>query len=192
PLPRSWFARLTLGRDLARADAVILQRKLLPRLTLALLRRRVRRLVFDFDDALWLRDSYSAKGFEAPRRARRFRSLVRACDLVVAGNDYLAAEARRWTDPQRVIVIPTCVDPTAYPATRRPQAGVQLVWVGSSSPLRGLERFAPTLSAIGRAVPGVRLKLICDRFLDIPGLPVDRCEWNEATEAAEIASADIG
>lgn len=67
-----------------------------------------------------------------------------------------------------------------------------MVWIGSSSTLRGLEQFTPTLTAIGRAVPGVRLKIICDRFIDIPGLPVDRCMWNEATEADEIAAADIG
>lgn len=192
PLPRSSYGRLTLGRGL-NADAVILQRKLLPRLAVSLLRRRVKRLLFDFDDALWLRDSYSEKGFDSPQRARRFRSIVRACDLVMAGNEYLAAEVRRCSGPDRVAVIPTCVDVAAYPRVPRPpRIGLQLVWVGSSSTLRGLEQFAPTLSAIGRAVPGTRLKLICDRFLDIPDLPVDCCEWNEATEAAEIATADVG
>jgi glycosyltransferase involved in cell wall biosynthesis len=36
------------------------------------------------------------------------------------------------------------------------------------------------------------LKLICDRFVEFPGLPVERCVWSEAAEAQEIASADIG
>jgi glycosyltransferase involved in cell wall biosynthesis len=194
PLPRGWAARLTLGRDLAYADAVILQRKLLPRVALALLRRRVRRLVFDFDDAVWLRDSYSPKGFADPKRTRRFRAVCAAADLVVAGNEYLATEARRWAAPDRVVVVPTCVDVTKYPPppAKPARPGVQLVWVGSSSTLRGLERFIPTLSAIGRAVPGTRLKLVCDRFLSIPDLPVDECPWVEATEPAEIAAADVG
>jgi hypothetical protein len=69
---------------------------------------------------------------------------------------------------------------------------VRLVWVGSSSTLQGLERFTNTLSAVGRAVPGLRLKLVCDRFITIPGLPVEACEWREDTEAAEIAGADVG
>lgn len=190
-LPRSWYGRFTLGREAADADAVILQRKLLPRVALGLLRRRVKRLIFDFDDAVWLRDSYSPKGFSDPRRARRFRAMMRACDLVVAGNEYLANEARRFTS--RVVVIPTCVDVSKYPRSPlAPRPSPLLVWVGSSSTLRGLEQFAPTLSAIGRAVPGTRLKLICDRFIDIPDLPVDRCEWIESTEPAEIAAADIG
>lgn len=193
PIPRSWFGRVTLGRDLADADAVVLQRKLLPRTAVALLRRRVRRLVFDYDDAVWLRDSYSAKGFADPRREGRFRAVVRACDLVIAGNDYLAAAARRHT-AGRVAVVPTCVDVAKYApnASRAGDRPPVLVWVGSSSTLRGLERFTPTLSAIGKAVPGTRLKLICDRFIDIPHLPVERCPWAEAAEPADLAAADIG
>jgi glycosyltransferase involved in cell wall biosynthesis len=191
PVSKSWFGRLALGRALANADAVILQRKLLPQVPLALLRRRVKRLIFDFDDAVWLRDSYSPKGFDDPRRSRRFRSTMRACDLVVAGNDHLAAEASKVAS--QVVVIPTCVPIEKYNRPRvREATSIRLVWVGSSSTLRGLEQFTPTLSAIGRAVPHSRLKIICDRFIDIHDLPVDRCVWSETTEPAEIAAADIG
>ncbi|MBN9117880.1 MAG: glycosyltransferase family 4 protein [Planctomycetes bacterium] len=205
PLPQSLLGRLQLGRDLTSYGAVILQRKLLPRWAIGLLRRRVRRLLFDFDDAVWLRDSYSAKGFDDPKRAARFRVTVGACDLVIAGNEYLAAEARKFVPAVRLRVIPTCVDVAKYvvrslrdriPKTGHgvtgPHEALRLVWVGSSSTLKGLERFAPTLSAIGRAVPGVRLKLVCDRFAEFPPLPVERCVWAEATEAAEIAAADVG
>ena len=193
PLPRGPLGRLVIGRGLSDADAVVVQRKLLPRWAVALLRCRVRRLVFDFDDAVWLRDSYSARGFDDPKRLARFRATVAACDLVVAGNAFLAAEARRHTDTNRVIVIPTCVEPGKYPpGARATRPHLRLVWVGSHSTLRGLGRFAPTLSAIGRAVPGTRLKLVCDRFLTIPDLPVDECPWREETEAADIANADVG
>jgi glycosyltransferase involved in cell wall biosynthesis len=192
-LPKSLFARLRLYRTLRAADAVIVQRRLLPVAELTLLRRWARRLVFDFDDAVWLRDSYSPRGFGSRKRGRRFRAAVAAADLVVTGNPYLAAEARRFADAARVTVIPTCVDPARYPV-KQPRADntVRLVWVGSSSTLKGLERFRDTLDAIGRAVPGVRLKLVCDRFLTLQHLPVDAVQWTEETEAAEIAGADIG
>jgi glycosyltransferase involved in cell wall biosynthesis len=193
PLPRTAFGRLGIGRGLTGADAVILQRKLLPRWALTLLRRRVRRLIFDFDDAVWLRDSYSERGFDDSKRVRRFRATVAACDLVVAGNQYLAEEAARYAPRDRVAVIPTCVEPAKYrPAVHSVREGLQLVWVGSHSTLRGIVRFTDVLSAVGRAVPGTRLKLICDRFLEIPYLAVDRCLWREETEAAEIAAAGVG
>lgn len=192
PLPQSSFGRLTIGRDLADADAVIVQRKLLPRWAVSLLRHRVRRLIFDFDDAVWMRDSYSARGFDDPKLIRRFRTIVSASDMVVAGNDFLAAEAAKHTAPNRVVVIPTCVEPTRYPVVSSSREGFQLVWIGSQSTLRGLERFMEALSSIGRSVPGTRLKLICDRFLSVPDLPVEECLWQEDTEATEIASADVG
>jgi glycosyltransferase involved in cell wall biosynthesis len=193
PLPQSLLGRFNLGRTLTSYDAVILQRKLLPQWVVARLRRRVQRLIFDFDDALWLRDSYSGKGFDDPKRAARFRATIGAADLVIAGNEYLAAEARTCAPAQRVRIVPTCVDVARYPlAAHDAGAAVRLVWVGSSSTLRGLERFAPTLSAIGHAVPGARLKLICDRFTEFPDLTIERCTWNGRTEAAEIAAADVG
>jgi glycosyltransferase involved in cell wall biosynthesis len=192
-LPTSLFGRLAIGRDLSHFDAVIVQRKLLPRWALALLRRRAKRLVFDYDDAVWLRDSYSAKGLHDPKRAARFRATVRACDVVVAGNEFLAAEARKFVPADRVRVIPTCVEPAHYtPARHEAREAFRMVWVGSSSTLQGLERFGETLSAIGRAIPGARLKLVCDRFAQFPPLPVDCAPWNESTEAQEIAACDAG
>lgn len=193
-LPRSFWGRVQLYRSLRSADVVVLQRRLLPGFELALLRRWARRLVFDFDDAVWLRDSYSPRGFVSRKRSRRFRETVRAADLVFAGNDYLAAEATAHAAADRVAVVPTCVDPTAYPVSHHdgPAGAVRLVWVGSASTLQGLARFRDTLEAIGRAVPGARLKLVCDRFLTLDHLPVDAVPWSEATEAAEIAAADVG
>jgi glycosyltransferase involved in cell wall biosynthesis len=193
PLPRHWWGRLRLLRRLRNAN-VILQRKLLARLELAILRRTVSRLVFDFDDAVFLRDSYSPKGMHDPRRLRRFVATVGACDAVIAGNPFLAAEAARWAAPRRVHHIPTCVDPSRYtPAATWPFAcPLQLVWIGSSSTLQGLRAVASLLEVVGHALPGLQLKLICDRFLRLSNVAVVDCPWSEDREAEELAGADVG
>ncbi len=192
PLPKRPFGRLSLLRQLRWADAVLVQRKLVPRLEINLLRRAVRTLLFDFDDAIWLRDSYAPKGLDAPRRAYRFAAVVHAADRVLAGNDYLAAEARMHTTADRVTVLPTCVAPAAYPQATHAGDRVRLVWVGSGSTLKGLDRFRPTLEAIGKAVPGLTLRLVCDQFLSFDHLTVERVNWKQDTEAADIAACDIG
>jgi glycosyltransferase involved in cell wall biosynthesis len=69
---------------------------------------------------------------------------------------------------------------------------VKIVWVGSSSTLQGLERCTPLLNEVGARVPGLRLKLICDRGLTLQDLPVELCLWSEANEAADIATGDVG
>jgi glycosyltransferase involved in cell wall biosynthesis len=192
PLPRGWVRTLRLFAALRDADAVILQRRLLPAFQLAVLRRFARKLIFDFDDAVWLRDSYHPRGLASRRRSGRFRGVVRAADLVVAGNAFLAAEAERDARSP-VVVIPTCLDPMAYPvADHTAASGLRLAWVGSASTLRGLECVRESLEAVGRAVPGVHLKMICDQFLRFDALPVDEVPWARDTEAAELAAADIG
>jgi glycosyltransferase involved in cell wall biosynthesis len=192
-LPRRWWSRLAFFRRLYGAN-VILQRRLLSGWQRVLLRRAARRLLFDFDDAVFLRDSYAARGLHNRRRLRRFAGLVRCADAVIAGNAFLAEHAARFTGDSHIHIIPTCVDPKHYSPAEpiRSGDGVELVWVGSSSTLRGLQTIAPLLEEIGRGVPGLRLKLVCDRFLQLRSLPIMPVPWSEAGEAAEIARADVG
>jgi glycosyltransferase involved in cell wall biosynthesis len=159
-----------------------------------LLRRRARRLIFDFDDAVFLRDSYAAGGTNCPRRFRRFAATVRAADAVVAGSAWLADRVRAAGATGAIRVIPSCIEPTTYPRARHiaTSDGVRLVWVGSSSTLQGLERIGPLLDEVAAAVPGVHLKLIGDRFPNLGRMPVEPCPWSGVTEAAEIAAADVG
>jgi glycosyltransferase involved in cell wall biosynthesis len=193
PWPKRWWSRLRLGHALRDADVVILQRKLLPIWLLYLLRCAAPRLVFDFDDAVFLRDSYSPKGLHSASRLHRFMATVETADAVVAGNPYLADEASRWVAaPGRVQVVPTCVEPSRYTPARHEGAGIEMVWVGSSSTLRGLEAVRPLLEEIGRGVPEARLKLVSDRFLRLNHLPIVECDWSQSHEAADIAAADVG
>jgi glycosyltransferase involved in cell wall biosynthesis len=191
-LPRGWWGRLRLFRELAGANVIML-RRLLPSWLLARLRHAAARLVYDFDDALFLRDSYSSKAPHDPRRLRRFAATLRACDAVVAGNAFLQKQALRWAAGP-VHLIPTCVDVGRYPvATQTRAAGwAQMVWVGSASTLQGLEQARPILEELGRRLSGVHLNLLCDRFLVCRHLSVTPCLWREENEAAEIAAADIG
>jgi glycosyltransferase involved in cell wall biosynthesis len=192
--PRSWWSWIQLKRSIGHADAVVLQRRLLPAWQLRLLRGAARRLLFDFDDAVFLRDSYAAKGMYSPRRLRRFADTIRHVDAVVAGNDFLGKQAAHWIDPRRIQVIPTCVDVERYPtaAHQRAGTGAELVWIGSSSTLKGLETIRPLLEDVGRCWPGLHMKLIGDRFLELENLSVIRRPWSEATEADDLATADIG
>jgi len=191
--PQSWLARRRLGRVLADADAVVVQRKLPDAALCSTLRRHARTLIFDFDDAVWLRDSYSAKGLESDKLNRRFQRFVAVCDLVIAGNAYLADHARRFAEA-RVEVIPTCVDPAHY--TPADHAAVnkecRLVWIGSASTLQGLDRFRNVLEQLGLGVPGLKLRLVCDRFLEFRNLQVENVSWTAATEAESLRTSDIG
>jgi glycosyltransferase involved in cell wall biosynthesis len=193
-LARGSLARLRQLRSAGRAQVVLIQRKLLPAWQVGLLRKRARRLVFDFDDAVLYRDSYDPRGPLDRRRGARFARLMPACDAVIAGNDFLADCARAaGAVPANVRVIPTCVEPARYgPRASGRADGLEMVWIGSSSTLHGLERQRDLFRRLGREVPGLRLRMICDRFVEFEGLPVVPVAWDERTEAEELARGDVG
>jgi glycosyltransferase involved in cell wall biosynthesis len=58
--------------------------------------------------------------------------------------------------------------------------------------VQGLEANRSLLNHLGRSLPGIHLKVICDRFPHFENLPVLECPWTEAGEAGELAAADIG
>jgi hypothetical protein len=85
PFAKSLFSRLKQYQSISKFDAVILQRTLLSSFELRVLRKYAKRLIFDFDDAIWLRDSYSKSGY-SHKRLRRFANVIRQADRIVAGN----------------------------------------------------------------------------------------------------------
>jgi glycosyltransferase involved in cell wall biosynthesis len=194
-LPARPWSRVGAVLSAKRHPAVLLQRKLLPAGTLALLRRSTRRLIFDFDDAVFHRDSYHPAGIVCRDRARRFASTMRVADVVLAGNRHLARCAVEHGAPAgRVALMPTCIDPDRYFMASHDVSASKpdLVWIGSSSTLRGLEQKAALWSDVGRAVPGLRVRLIADRAATLGSLHVLPVPWDERTEAQNLALGGIG
>jgi glycosyltransferase involved in cell wall biosynthesis len=191
-LRKRWWARLFTYPTL-RGATLIVQRRLLHAWELALLNRLGCQLIFDFDDAVFLRDSYAARGLHDRDRLRRFAATLSAAEMVVAGNRFLCEQARLLAPAARIHLIPTCVDPTRYrPHSPRADDRMKLVWIGTSSTLQGLEQVRPMLERIGETTPRVELKLVCDRSLTLASMPVEHCPWSESGEADAIASADVG
>jgi glycosyltransferase involved in cell wall biosynthesis len=192
--PRWWMFDAAFLGELRAADVVVVQRRLLPAGQLQRVRRSARVLVFDFDDAVFLRDSFARRGSGCERRLQGFARMVQAADTVVAGNAFLCDQALQWTGSERVRLVPTCLDFERYSLAEhaREKATTQLVWIGSASTLRGLEKIGNWLDLAGQTITGLNLKVICDRSLRLERLPICFRPWSQATEARELASADIG
>ncbi len=190
PLHRKLAGRVRQFWAASDHDTVIVQRKLLPGWQWALLRRRARRLVFDVDDALMHRDSYHPKGVYDAAREARFARVARECDALLLGNDFLRGRAiDAGARASRALFLPTCIDLSKYKIsdhTRR-AGGLRLVWVGSSSTLKGLEQSAAIWAELGRRHSWLALRLVSDRFARFGSLVIEDRAWSEKTEAGEIA-----
>jgi glycosyltransferase involved in cell wall biosynthesis len=194
PIQRGPVARCKQLWAAGRFDGVILQRKLLPYGQLVLLRRRARKLIFDFDDAIDGRDSYAEKGPRSWQRLLHFWATLQAADAVVAGNPYLEHRACSFVPRERVALVPTCVEPQRYQLARHERRGsaARLVWIGQRSTMRSLDRLRPCLAAAAQRLPGLELRVISDTAPELPGLKVVLRRWSSQTEAEELAQGDIG
>jgi glycosyltransferase involved in cell wall biosynthesis len=174
-------------RQAALADIVVVLRKTFPPPFLWSLRSLSRRLVFDFDDAIFC----NTDGSSSATRMRRFSAMAKVCDHIFAGNSFLAECAARF-NPE-VSVVPTSVDVSRYGGKcDKPVNTVDLVWIGSRSTRKYLCEALPALRLAAAKVSGLRLKIIADFDLPDAGLPTLAVPWSAEIEANALASSHIG
>jgi len=187
------IARLGHLVDSMRADVVVVHREAHPfgpPLLEAALSRTRARLVYDFDDALWLHNPSAANRlariFKQPNKTRR---LVRMADSVIAGNPFLAESARGWGGAPTVI--PTPIDTERYRPRPRPSGGPPVIgWVGTPSSARYLRPVAGALARVA-AERDIVVRLIGGSH-PLPGVPVEQRPWSLEREVEDLAELDIG
>jgi glycosyltransferase involved in cell wall biosynthesis len=193
PLAQGSVQRWRQFRRADSADVVVLQRRLLPLWQLLLLRKHAQTLVFDFDDAVFHRDSYHPRGTRSAQRMLQFWATMHAADVVLAGNRFLQQRAASFIDSERVHYFPTCVEPRKYQqAEHLGLSPLRLVWIGQRSTLPSLFQAAEALKAAAQACPGLSLRVVSDIFPNLPQVPIENCPWSGATEAADLAGAHLG
>lgn len=182
-----FFAILNTLFRASQADTVIVLRKTFPFIVTVLLRLVSKRLIFDLDDAIFCRSD----GSFSKTRMNRFSSIVKQCDHVFAGNKFLAEQSLKFNS--RVSIIPTCLDTSKYNiGTPKPKNHTDIVWIGSKSTSKYLLDILPILETAAKKHPTLRLKVIADFQVTDAKIQTLNIAWNEATEAAELASAHIG
>jgi len=185
------LSRFGFYRTLDRYDAVYLHRKLFSPLEFWYVRKKARKLVFDFDDALMYRSSGSKNPHSVSRRLK-FSRTVKGVDWVVAGNEFLKSETLPYQP--NVSVVPTSIDLSRYglKGASREDEGVIVGWMGSASTLKYLSHLMPALERVAQRCPQVRLKIVCDRFLESSLLRVIKKPWSSEEEITDLQSFDIG
>ncbi|HEY3226745.1 MAG TPA: glycosyltransferase family 4 protein [Planctomycetota bacterium] len=192
-LPGGMIGKLAAVQHASQYDVVVLQKRLLPKLLNNRLRSHSKRLVFEFDDALFLKRSDTGVRV-SDTRERRFRRTVRDADAVVTPNEYLAGVARRYSDrPERVHVLPTAIDLrrwTPRPPAKR-EGPLSLGWVGTAANVRLLEIVLQPLQRVCRRHPGLQLQVICDEPPTLAGVPFRHQPYSPATEVEDVRAIDI-
>ncbi|MEA2928897.1 MAG: hypothetical protein QOG38_1325 [Hyphomicrobiales bacterium] len=176
----------------SRHDVVWLEKEALPYLPAFIETTLLARVpyVVDLDDAWFHR--YEAHPSRLVRALLRGKidAVMRSAAIVVAGNDYLAARARK-AGARRIEIIPTAIDLARYPdvpvAAETPTAVVG--WIGIPLNAHYLNLIEPAL----RRARNIKLHIVGAPVPpELAGIPAESFPWSEQTEVARICDFDIG
>jgi glycosyltransferase involved in cell wall biosynthesis len=193
-LLRSTLLRLRDVLAAGRYDTVLLHKEAFPfgpPLTEMLLRRSVRRMIYDMDDAFW---SHPPQIKQIGRRLRdpeRIPKMLHMVDCVLAGNDFLATYARQFNSS--VVVMPTVLDLRRYyPRPVRHDDLVTIGWIGRWSSAPYLALLARVFKRLGATYPQVRFRFVGAEQDVLPELHGEVVPWRLEEEISAIEAFDIG
>lgn len=160
-----------------------------------------KRIIYDFDDAIWLTDKTEESWFEAKIRWRsKVRLICKWSYKVSCGNTYLCDYARQFNS--NVVLNPTTIDTEAVHNIALHQRGgahfsssderVVIGWTGSHTTLKYLEMLNSVLQSIEKKYTNISFLVIADK---VPQLSLTRMEfrkWSKETEIADLAKMNIG
>ncbi len=185
---------LEVLRDAAMArhyDLVVVYRKTYPGISSRVLRATARKIIFEYDDAIFNPSPSEPQGQkEQARYLKNFLGMIDVADHVVAGNRFLAEAA----GDRPCSVLPTGVDLRIFRPSDRPRRpeGCVLGWIGTAENLPEWEHLIPAFRQVCAEHPGVRFKIVSNREPPSYGLPVDYEQFTIDREAECIHDFDIG
>lgn len=165
------------------ADVLFIQKRMLPDFLLRWLRQRPVRLIFDIDDAVYLR----------PKQKRRIDAMMVASDVIIAGNEILAAYARQLNP--NVVVIPSVVDCTHYrPAERQSNSPLIVGWIGNNPNRGDFTDMPPILDWLGKKYrEKVLLRFVSSHPLNMESaVAMEWIPWTLEGSLPALQSFDVG
>jgi glycosyltransferase involved in cell wall biosynthesis len=177
-----------------RYDLIWLEGEVFPWLPAPLDRLALRRgvpTVVDLDDAIFHR--YDEHPRPAVRRllASKVDETLRRATVVVAGNDYIAARARR-AGAIRVETVPSAVNPEVHrPLAPADRANVTVGWIGTPTTAPYLEPVEPILARLV-AEHSAQVVLIGATAGTLAGARATVIPWTLEREPQDLNRFDIG
>ena len=151
-----------------------------------------RKIIYDFDDAIWIPNiSDSNRMARFVKSFWKVGAICRWSHKIAAGNNYLAAYARRFNS--KVMVIPTNVNMThRYNRLKQHHNSSAVIgWTGSHSTLKYLDLLVPVLHRLEKKHRFTFL-VICDARPSFELASLQYRPWNSDTEIEDLMQIDIG
>jgi len=174
-------------------DIVFIQKIIFPRAFFNLIHAVNKRIIFDFDDAIYLTPPMMEENTrQAAERADNLNAILAKAACVIAGNPYLAEYAGRFNN--NTVMIPTVIDTGARSGAPRKDAHAVVVgWIGYPENLVYLQGIAFVLKNISqRFGDKVVLKVVSSRDFLSDGINIINKRWRLNEELSDLQSFNIG
>ncbi len=155
-----------------------------------------KKIIYDFDDAIWLKDNpQESLFFEWLKWRSKVRSICRWSFAISAGNEYLCEYARRFNS--HVFYNPTTIDtehlhnPALFARNVDP-ARITIGWTGSHSTLKYLKQVEPVLHRLMLRFDSLAFVCVADRPPEIEIPRMQFVQWSKETEIQALVNIDIG
>ncbi len=156
------------------------------------------KLIFDFDDALWIRQISDAsapnKNLLWLKNPAKTAQIIGCSDMVFAGNRYLANYARQYN--KQVKLVPTTIDTDYHrPDTEKKKTcdKICIGWTGSKTTLDHFIKSLPILHKIKEKYHNkVFFKVIGDEHFQYKPLNIQGIRWTSEDEIQQLNTIDIG
>lgn len=143
-----------------------------------------RKLVFDFDDAIYLDNSQIVN------------KMIKISKLIITGNEHLKNYATQFN--KKVYVVPTSINTDVWKPPPKKETGETVIgWTGMPSNFQFLNVLSNPLKKLSQKYD-FTFKIISAfdfpqyAIPDFKGVHVERATWSLKTERQELAEVDIG
>jgi len=152
-------------------------------------------IIYDFDDAIYLRSPYSSSGlnkFAFLKFCGNVPKIIKKSNHVIVCNNHLKKFAHQFNS--RVSIIPTSVDTEKFIFQDKDRISKRLTigWIGSYTTSAYLELLRRVFQGLAKKYDFV-LKIVgAGRKIEFPGVTIENLDWNLSSEIADFQSLDIG
>jgi glycosyltransferase involved in cell wall biosynthesis len=153
-----------------------------------------KKIIYDFDDAIWLANTSEANRIAAGLKwHQKVVSLCRWSYKNSCGNAYLAAYAQQYN--AQSLVNPTTIDTERLHNQVRDQAApgkLVIGWTGTHSTLKYLEQLVPVLTRLEAEGLDFEFRVISNQPPALPLRSLVFVPWRKDTEIADLLAFHVG
>lgn len=153
-----------------------------------------KKLVYDFDDAIWIPNySEANSGFSFLKGYSNVKHICSWASVISCGNQYLCSYARQYNDKAEIVFNPTTIDTENLHNRVKKQDSERLVigWTGSHSTIRYLHDLIPVIQKLENEFE-FDFVVISDLPLEVEMKSLVFRKWKKESEIEDLLEFNMG